>query len=159
LNWAVVPFGSPKTPNWIASANPLLVGAIKMVTEVGWPGTIFTAEPGPVTPKSSIVKLLAVEVLPPGAGLVTVTLTAPPLEMSAAGMAAMSCVALPKVVVSVLPLKLTIAVETKPEPFTMRVRAVPAGACSGERLPINGTGLLTVSVSEALLTPPSIAVT
>jgi hypothetical protein len=130
-----------------------------MVTGVGLPGITNTVEPGPDTPKESMVKLLAVEVLPPGAGLATETLTVPPLEMSAAGMATVSCVALPKVVVSVLPLKVTVVVETKPEPFTVRVKAVPAGACSGERLPICGAGLLTVSVSEALLTLPSMAVT
>ena len=130
-----------------------------MVTGVGWPGITFTDEAGPATPKESMVKLLAVEVLPPGAGLVTVTLTVPPLERSAAGTATVSCVALAKVVVSVLPLKLTVEVETKPEPFTVRVKAAPAGACSGERLPISGAGLLTVSVSEALLTLPSMAVT
>jgi hypothetical protein len=129
-----------------------------MVTGVGWPGATSTVTPGPATLKSSIVKLLAVEVPPPGAGLVTVTLTVPPRDMALAGITAVSCVALTKVVVSILPLKLTVEVETKPKPLMVSVKPVPAGACDGERLPIDGTELLTVSVSDGLVMPPSEAV-
>jgi len=158
LNKAVIPLGSPEATNWTESANPLLVGVIKMVTGVGVPGTTYVVESGPATEKESIVKLPAAEAPPPGAGLFTVALTTPPDDISDAGMAAVSCVALTKVVVSVLPLKPTADVETNPEPFTVRVKAAPAGACVGVRLLIEGAGLLTVIVSDGLVTLPSVAV-
>jgi len=159
LNKAVIPLGSPEATNWTGLANPLLVGVIKIGAGVGVPGTTYVVEGGPATEKESIVKLLAAEAPPPGTGVFAVTLTNPPTGMSAAGMAAVSWVALTKVVVSVLPLKLTdVDVETNPEPFTVRVKAAPAGACVGLRLLIEGAGLLTVIVSDGLITLPSVAV-
>ena len=158
LNKAVIPLGSPEATNWTGLANPLLVGVIKMVTGVGVPGTTYAVEGGPATEKESIVKLPAAEAPPPGVGVFTDTLTSPPGDISEAGMTAASWVALTKVVVSVLPLKLTVDVETNPEPFTVRVKAAPAGACVGVRLLIEGAGLLTVIVSGGLITLPSVAV-
>jgi hypothetical protein len=85
--------------------------------------------------------------VPLGAGLVTVTVAVPAVAISAAAMAAVSCVALTKVVVLAAPLNLTTDVDTKPVPFTVRVKAAPpAVALVGEREVAVGAGLLMVKV-------------
>ena len=85
---------------------------------------------------------------PPGAGLVTVTPTTAPVVISDAGIAAVTWPALTKEVVSAFPLKFTVEFDTKLEPFTVNVNAVPAGECAGERPLMAGEGLLTVSVVD-----------
>jgi hypothetical protein len=105
--------------------------------------------------KSVTVKLTAFEVPPPGAGLVTVTFKVPAMAMSEARMAAVSCVALTKVVARALPLKFTIDVDTKPVPFTVRVKdAPPTVALVGEIVVIVDTGLFTVNVTAFEVPPP-----
>ena len=85
--------------------------------------------------------------VPFGAGFVTVTVAVPAVAISAAVIAALSCVALTKVVVLVAPLNFTIDVETKPVPFTVIVKAAPpAVALVGEREVSVGAGLLMVKV-------------
>ena len=87
------------------------------------------------------------DVPPPGAGLVTVTVAVPAVAISAAVMAAVSCVALTNVVVLAAPLNFTTEVDTKPVPFTVRVKAAPpAVALVGEREVAVGAGLLMVKV-------------
>ena len=87
------------------------------------------------------------DVPPPGAGLVTVTVAVPAVAISAAVIAAVNCVALTKVVVLAAPLNFTTDVDTKPVPFTVRVKAAPpAVALVGEREVSVGAGLLTVKV-------------
>ena len=94
-----------------------------------------------------IVKDRVPDVPPPGAGLVTVTVAVPAVAMSAAVIAAVSCVALANVVVLAAPLNFTSDVDTKPVPLTVRVKAAPpAVALVGEREVSVGTGLLTVKV-------------
>ncbi len=66
-----------------------------------------------------------VDVPPPGAGLDTVTVSAPAVAMSAALIAAVICVALTNVVTFALPLKFTTEVFTKFVPFTVSVNAAP----------------------------------
>jgi len=94
-----------------------------------------------------IVKDTVADVPPPGAGLVTVTFAVPAVAISAAVIAAVSCVALTNVVVLAAPLNFTTDVDTKPVPFTVRVKAAPpAVALVGEREVSVGAGLLMVKV-------------
>jgi hypothetical protein len=103
------------------------------------------------------VKVTALEVPPPGVGLVTVTLKVPAVAMSEARIAAVSCVALTKVVVRVFPLNLTVELLTKFVPFTVKVNAVPpAFALTGERVVTVGTGLFTVKLTALDVPPPGV---
>lgn len=70
-----------------------------------------------------MVKVTALDVPPPGAGLVTVTPGVPTVVMSLARMAAVSLVTLTKVVVRAMPLKLTTELLMKPVPLTVKVKA------------------------------------
>ena len=91
-----------------------------------------------------IVKEVAFEV-PPGPGFVTVTVAVPAVAISAAVIVAVSCVALMNVVVLAPPLNFTTEVDTKPVPFTVRVKATPpAFALVGESEVTVGAGLLMV---------------
>ena len=97
----------------------------------------------------------AVDVPPPGAGLVTVTLTDPAAAMSAAVIEAVNCVALTNVVVLAAPPKFTTAPETKFVPFTVNVKAAPPTiALEGESVVIPGSGLFTVNVEFPEMPPP-----
>ena len=94
-----------------------------------------------------IAKDTDADVPPPGAGLVTVTFAVPAVAISAAVTAAVNCVALTNVVVLAAPLNFTTEVDTKPVPFTVRVKAAPpAVALAGEREVSVGAGLLMVKV-------------
>jgi hypothetical protein len=89
-----------------------------------------------------MVKLIALEVPPPGAGLVTVTAGVPVEAMLAAGMAAVNCVELTKVVAGVDPPKLTIEPATKFVPLIVSAKApLPATLLFGEIVVIVGVGL------------------
>ena len=100
-------------------------------------------------------KFTATEVPPPGAGFVTETEKLPTATMSAAVIAAVTCVALTNVVVLALPLKLTVAPLTKPVPLTMRVKAAPPTVVPvGESVVIVGTGLLTAMLMAEDVPPP-----
>jgi hypothetical protein len=82
------------------------------------------------------------EVPPPGAGLNTVTWSVPADAMSAALIAARSCVPLPYVVVRFVPFQFTTEPFTNPFPFTVRVKApLPAVAEEGDSAVIEGAGL------------------
>jgi len=85
--------------------------------------------------------------VPLGAGFVTVTVAVPAVAISATEIAAVSCVALTNVVVLAAPLNFTTDVDTKPVPFTVRVKAAPpAVALVGKREVSVGAGLLMVKV-------------
>ena len=87
------------------------------------------------------------DVPPLGAGFVTVTVAVPAVAISAAVIAAVSCVALTNVVVLAAPLNFTTDVDTKPVPLTVSVKAAPpAVALVGEREVAVGAGLLMVKV-------------
>ena len=76
-----------------------------------------------------MVKVNALVVPPPRVGLKTVTLAVPALAKSAAGIVALNCVALPKVVVRSAPFQRTLEVLTKFVPITVSVRsALPTSA-------------------------------
>ena len=70
-----------------------------------------------------IVKVAALDVPPPGAGLKTEMFVVPALAMSLARMAAVSCELLTKVVVRSAPFQRTTDVERKFEPFTIKEKA------------------------------------
>jgi len=95
-----------------------------------------------------MVKFIALEMPPPCAALVTVTVSVPVEAMAAAGMAAVNCVALTNVVLRTVPPKLTIEAATKFVPLIVSVKpAPPAMALLGEIVVIVGVGLvLTVEV-------------
>lgn len=85
--------------------------------------------------------------VPLGAGLVTATVAVPAVAISAAVMAAVSCVALTKVLVLAAPLNFTTDVDTNPVPLTVSVKAAPpAVALVGEMDVSVGAGLLMVKV-------------
>jgi hypothetical protein len=80
-----------------------------------------------------MVKVIAFEVPPPGAGLVTVTADVPAEAMLEAGMAAVNCMELTNVAVAAAPPKLTIDDATKFVPLIVSVKAAPpAAAVFGE---------------------------
>ena len=93
-----------------------------------------------------MVKGMLAEVPPPGAEFVTVTFEVPAVAMSAAAIAAVSCVELTNVVVFAIPLNFTTDVDTKPVPFTVSVKAAPpAVALGGVIATAVGAGLVTVN--------------
>jgi hypothetical protein len=103
------------------------------------------------------VKLTEFEAPPPGDGLVTVTLKLPPVAISDARIAAVTWVALTKVVARVLPLKLTVELLRKLAPFTVKVKPTPpAVALDGEMLVMAGTGLLTAKAMAFEVPPPGV---
>ena len=92
-----------------------------------------------------IVKVWALEVPPPGAGLKTITEAVPTAAISAALMAAVTCVTDTNVVVRSEPFQRTTELVTKPLPSTVNVKAEPpAMAVAGLRPVVVGTGLLMV---------------
>ena len=104
-----------------------------------------------------IVNVAAGEVPPPGAGLNTVTWAVPELAMSVAVIAEVNCVVLTYIVVRAAPFQFTTELLMKPEPLTVRLKAVPpAVALLGERLVIVGAGLgaLIVNAAAAEAPPP-----
>src|SRR6266850_1178224 len=106
------------------------------------------------------VNVCAAEVPPPGAGVSTVTLAVAAVAMSAAVIAAVSWVALTKVVVRVVPFQRTVEPLRKLAPFTVKVNASPpANALPGDRLLRVGAGLLTGKVCAAEVPPPGAGVT
>jgi hypothetical protein len=103
-------------------------------------------------PAATIVNVAALDVTPPG--FTTVTVDAPAEAICAAGTDAVTCVALTYVVVKDVPFHWTVEPDTKPEPFTVSVKAAPpAVAVLGLRLVIAGPALI-VNVAPADVTPP-----
>jgi hypothetical protein len=162
-------FGVQVTPAGSAAAgqvtftvpvNPPLGVTVMVEVPLEPAGAIGTALPliVKVPPEAFTVKLTLLEVPPPGAGFVTVTAFVPAVAMSDARMAAVSWVALTKVVVFAAPAKLTVEELTKPVPFTVRVNACPpAVALGGISVVIVGIGLPeSVPVKEKfkILLPP-----
>jgi hypothetical protein len=81
----------------------------------------------------------------------------PAVAMSEAGIAAVSCAALTKIVARVFPLKLTVEFVTNPVPFTVRVKATPpAVVLDGERVVMVGKGLFTMKLTAFDVPPPGV---
>jgi hypothetical protein len=93
------------------------------------------------------------DVPPPGGGLVTVTQAVPAAATLAAGTVAVNCEPLTKVVANGVPFQFTVAPDTNPVPFTVRVKpglpGVTAAGTSGWLT--NGTGLAWPSASELVV--------
>jgi hypothetical protein len=102
------------------------------------------------------VNAAAFDVPPPGVGLTTVTLGVPLLEISEAGIWAVSCVVLTYVVLSGTPAQSTVDVDIKFVPLTVRVNAAPpVVADDGASELMTGTGfVLPEIVNVALLEVP-----
>src|SRR6266852_3255614 len=94
-----------------------------------------------------IVKLAGLEVPPPGAGFLTVTLAVPADARFAAGICAVTRVAFTKVVGCAAPFHCMTEVERKFVPFTVNVKVgPPAVALVGEILVVVGMGLLAAMI-------------
>src|SRR6266850_3991819 len=94
-----------------------------------------------------MLNVCAAEVPPPGAGVTTVTDAVAAVARSAAGMAAVSCVALTKVVVRAAPFQRTVEPLPKLLPFTASVNAAPPTlALEGESDVSDGAGVVIVNV-------------
>ena len=99
------------------------------------------------------------DVPPPGAGVETVTVTVPPVAMSAAVIAACKVVPETNVVVRAIPFHCTVEEDTKLEPVTVSVNAAPPAAAElGFKDAIVGAGLLIVKVNALLVPPPGLGV-
>ena len=106
-----------------------------------------------------MVKVDVFELPPPGAGLVTVTAGVPVEAMLAAGMAAVNCVELTKVVAAANPPKLTIEVATKFIPLIVGTKAAAPGTVQlGEIEVIVGVELDPLDtgglIDDGLVPPP-----
>lgn len=92
-------------------------------------------------------------------GVNTFTGTVPAVRMSAAVIAAVSCVAFTNVVVRLLPFHCTTEVLKKLLPFTVNVNAAPpAMAEFGTRVVSAGTGVVTVKPALFDVPPPGVGV-
>ena len=110
--------------------------------------------------RQAATRLSAGEVPPPGDGLTMVTVAMPAVAMSLAGMAAVSCALLTKVVVRPAPFHHTLDVLTNPLPLIVSVNAAPpAVAAFGLKLAMAGAGLLIVKVRPFEVPPPGAALT
>lgn len=124
LNVTPVPAGNPVAVKLIELIK-VPTAAVAIVNVADWPATIVCGPVGLDIVKSPIVNVSAVDAPPPGVGLNTVTAAEPEVAISLAGTAAVSCVALPKVVVSATPFHFTAELLTKFVPVTVSVKAVP----------------------------------
>ena len=155
LNVADTFEGRPETLKAMAPANPLeLPGVTVIELEADMPEAIVIAAGAPRV-KSLIAKVTAGDAPP---GLLTVTAGVPPVETSVAGIAAVSCVALRKVVGSALPPKFKTEAEEMLAPLTVSVKPAPAGMLVGEIEEIAGTGFTTAedASAESGLSPPTL---
>src|SRR5204863_581635 len=97
----------------------------------------------------------ALEMPPPGPGLVTATCAVPGFTMSAAVTAACTCVPLTNVVVRFDPFNLTCELDTNPVPCTVSVNAPsPWFLLPGTSEVRVATGLLMVKVIALDVPPP-----
>src|SRR2546421_117816 len=106
-----------------------------------------------------IVNVWAPEVPPSTPGIVTVTWAVPTAAMSEAGIAAVTCVGLTRVVVRAAPFQRTLAPMSNPVPVSVSVNpAPPAVALEGDSVVSVGPPALTGRLSAADVPPPGAAV-
>jgi hypothetical protein len=97
---------------------------------------------GPVVVPAVIVKVVELELAPPGFSTVTVAL--PAFWIRVLGTCAVNCVAVLDRVVKVVPFHCTVEFETKPVPFIVKVNAtLPAGTEVGLNEEIAGDAVVT----------------
>lgn len=155
-NEAVTPLGTPETLRPVAPLKPFRLVTVMLVdpdpvwTTLGVPAERLMAKSG----LGLTGKLADAEAPPPGVGLTTVTASVPAVATSLAGILAVSCEALPKVVVRLELFTCTTELRTKFFPLIVRVAAPPpAVALGGGRLVILGTGLRTAKFAVAVPPP------
>ena len=103
---------------------------------------------------------MALDVPPPGPGLITDTDAVPAAETSDAGTVVVSDVVELNVVLSETPFHCTIDEVTNPLPLTVRVNPLePACTELGDSDDVMGSGLATVKVAPAEVPPPGIGFT
>lgn len=101
------------------------------------------------------VRLIALDVPPPGVGLNTVIAGVPAEARSAAVICAVNCVGLTTAVTRSLPLRRTIELLLKPVPLTVKAKAgSPTVLTAGLIVVIVGAGLLIVKVIAVVVPPP-----
>ncbi len=106
-----------------------------------------------------MVKVWALEVPPPGAGLATVTPALPSSARSDAATAAVSCVALTKVVGTAVPCHCTTELLRKLLPLTVKVKAAPPSEALVSLIPeIAGCGFVTLMAVLSEPEAPGLAV-
>jgi hypothetical protein len=136
---------------------PLLAGGVNDTSAVyGHEVATTLVGAAPLAVADEIANVDAVEVPPPGAGLVTVMFALPAVAMSDAGTAALNCEALAKVVGSAVPFQLTVEVDTKLLPLTVSENAAPPAVAPVGAMPaMVGAGLvLTMVNTDAPDDPP-----
>ena len=102
-----------------------------------------------------IVKVNAAVAPPPGPGVEAVTIAVPPVEISAAVIAACKLVLETNVVVRAAPFHCTVEENTKLVPVTVSVNAAPPATVEfGPKDAIVGAGLLIVKINAAVVPPP-----
>src|SRR3989454_551024 len=113
-----------------------------------------------IGPALLIESVCAAEVPPPGVDVITVIEAVPVVAMSAAVIAAVSWVALTKVVVRAAPFHCTVLPLTKPVPVAVSVNpAPPAVALVGDTHVSVGAGLFSGNACAAEEPPPGVGVT
>ena len=103
------------------------------------------------------MKFTALEVPPPGPGLTTLTAAAPGSRMSPAGIAACNWLWLAKVVGRGEPFQFNSELNTKLDPFTVKVKPNPSSTTpGGDKLVIVGNGfrMFMVNVRAFDVPPP-----
>jgi hypothetical protein len=133
FHWTTEPLMKPVP--LIVSVNP----ALPAVVETGLKPVV----PGTGLLPALIVKVLALDVPPPGVGLNTITEAVPAVAMSAVVIAAVNCVEVTNDVIRSAPFHFTTEPLMKPLPVTVSVNpAPPAVVDAGLRPVVAGTGLL-----------------
>jgi hypothetical protein len=108
--------------------------------------TVMVSAGGLTVTTTGTASVSALEVPPPGAGVVTATARLPAFANCAAVKVAVNCVALPYVVASAVPPNSTTDCEQKPVPVTVRVVfPLPALIVAGEMAPSTGAGFTMVT--------------
>jgi fumarate reductase subunit D len=112
--------------------------------------TITVCAGGFTTTTTSTASVSALEVPPPGAGVVTATARLPAFANCAAGTSALNCVALPYVVASAVLPNSTTDCALKPVPVTVSVVfPLPALMVAGKMVLATGAGFTMVTVAAA----------
>lgn len=148
LNVATAPSGKPDAEKEIVAGKVPATAVVVNPNDADPPAVTVCVTAVLLKLKSVTLKVVPVDVPPPGAGFTTVIVAAPPAEISDAVTAAVNCVALTKVVVSDVVLNFTTEPLTKFVPFNVNVNAAPPVIADvGESVVIVGTSKPTVSVA------------
>src|SRR5262245_26349272 len=123
---------------------PMLLFPEESATVVPVPALKLKAATKPLG-VAEMLKVWALEIPPPGAGLNTVTWAVPGAATSEARIFAVNCVGETKLVTRSAPFQRTTELTIKLDPFTVRVNAAaPGGADAGLMLVVAGTGFVLV---------------